>query len=413
VAVTVFTHARLVDGTGADPVDGAWVRVSGDRITGVGTGPAPGGADRVVDCAGRVLMPGLIDAHGHLAAVEFLDRLDRMPRAVFAARVYAELADTLARGFTTVRDAGMLDAGFRDAVAAGLVPGPRLFVSNGPLSQTGGHGDGRPGWAHGPQPVTDGLYWPGLVVDGVAQARWAAREVFRCGADQVKVMASGGCASPTDDVTHTQFSDEELAAIVGEARARGSYVLAHAYNPASILACVRAGVRTVEHGNLMDEEAAHAMAAAGTFLVPTVATYELLARDGADMGMPANQVDKIRVVLERAYDGLRLARDAGVRIGSGSDLLGRHQPAKALELELKARVLGPMGAVVAATATNAEIVGMGADLGTVQEGRIADLLLVDGDPLDDVAVLQRPEALHLVVQGGRFAADRRPDTSVV
>lgn len=153
------------------------------------------------------------------------------------------------------------------------------------------------------------------------------------------------------------------------------------------------------------------MAAAGTFLVPTIATYELLARDGADMGMPANQVDKIRVVLEKAYDGLRLARDAGVRIGSGSDLLGRHQPARALELELKARVLGPMGAIVAATATNTQIVGMGGELGTVQEGRIADVLLVDGDPLDDITVLQRPEALHLVVQSGRFAADRWPEAA--
>lgn len=405
---TVLAHARLIDATGGDPVDDAWVALDGDRISDVGTGGPPAGGS-VVDCAGRTLMPGLIDLHAHLSVVEYLNALDAMPRAVFAARVFAEMKDTLGRGFTTIRDAGMLDAGFRIAVDRGVVPGPRLFVSNAPISQTGGHCDEREGWYGGdPLPPTDGLYWRGIIADGVPEVRRATREVFRRGADQVKIMASGGCASPTDDVTHVQFSDDEMAAIVWEASARGSYALAHAYNPASILSCVRAGVRTVEHGNLIDEESAAAMVAAGTYLVPTITTYELLAADGPHMGMPANQVEKIKVVLERAYDGLQLAVDAGVRIGSGSDLLGRHQPHKAMELELKSRVIGPMAAIVSATATNAEIIGLGEDLGTVRPGRIADLLLVDGDPLDNITLLQRPEALHLVVQSGRVVADRRP-----
>ncbi len=409
MSATYLIHATLVDGTGRDPVPDAWVRAEGGLVTAVGTGEVTCGAAEVVDCAGRTVMPGLIDAHAHLGAIDYLDKLLAGPRALYAAAVFREIESTLRHGFTTIRDAGYTDAGFRLAIESGAVPGPRLLVSNGPLSQTGGHSDFRRGHEREPVAMFDGLVWTGIVADGVEQVRRAAREVLRAGADQVKVMASGGCASHGDEVTDTQFTREELAAIGYEARARGRHVLAHAYNPAAIANAVAAGVRSIEHGNLLDEASAALMADRGTYLVPTIATFRLLSADGLAMGMTPVQVAQINTVLDSAFTSLRIAMDAGVRIGSGSDVLGRHQPRKALELELQAQVMGPLAAIRAATATNAEIIGRGHDLGAVREGYVADLLVVDGSPAEDIAVLQDEDALHLVLQSGRIAVDRRPE----
>lgn len=404
-----LTHATLIDGNAEAPLEDAWVRIEDQHIVEVGSGPAATGDARVLDCAGRSVLPGLIDAHAHLGATDYLTKLTSGSRAEYAASVFAEQRSTLAQGFTTVRDAGHTDAGFRRAVENGLVPGPRMLVSNGPLTQTGGHADLRPTEARDPQVAFDGLVWPGVVADGVEQVRWAAREVLRAGADQVKVMASGGCASHGDEVTDTQFTPEELAAIVYEARARGRGVMAHAYNPQAIRNAVLAGVVSIEHGNLLDEESASLMAESGTFLVPTIATFELLAGGGLEMGMTEVQVRQVNDVLALAYSSLALAMDAGVQIGSGSDVLGRYQHRKALALELQAKVMGPMGAIRAATATNARVIGRGEDLGSIAPGYVADLLVVDGTPADDITCLQRPEAIHAVFQSGRLAVDRLPE----
>lgn len=406
---TYLVHADLIDGSGKEPVPDSWVRIEDGRITAVGTGAVSSGTAEVIDCSGRTVLPGLVDAHTHMAAVDYLDRMQDGPRAVYAAEVFREIESTLRQGFTTIRDAGHTDAGFRTAIEKGLVPGPRLLVSNGPLSQTGGHADMRRGHEREPAVMFDGLVWSGVVADGVEQVRWAAREVLRAGADQVKVMASGGCASHGDDVTDTQFTREELAAIVHEAKARGRFVLAHAYNPDAITNAVEAGVRSIEHGNLLDEATAALMASRGTFLVPTIPTFQLLSRDGLEMGMTPVQVDQIDTVLGSAFTSLRIALDAGVEIGSGGDLLGRHQPRKALALELQARVLGPLGAIRAATETNARLIGLGDRLGVLAEGYLADLLLVDGSPAEDITVLQRGEAIHAVVQSGRLTVDNRPE----
>lgn len=411
MTATVLTHASLIDGTGREPVPDAWVRIEDGLVTAVGTGPVTCGDAEVVDCAGRTVMPGLIDAHAHMGAVDYLDRLLEGSRAQYAAAVFREIESTLRSGFTTIRDAGYTDAGFRLAVADGTVPGPRLLVSNGPLSQTGGHSDLRRGHQREPAVMFDGLVWTGVVADGVDQVRRAAREVLRAGADQVKVMASGGCASHGDDVTDTQFSREELAAIVYEAGARGRPVIAHAYNPGSIANAVQAGVRSIEHGNLLDEASARLMAERGTFLVPTIATFRLLSEDGLAMGMTREQVDQVHTVLDHAYTSLEIATAAGVRIGSGSDVLGRHQPHKALELALQAKVTGPLEALRSATSVNARLIGRGDDLGTVAEGYVADLLIVDGSPAEDIAVLQDGTAVHAVLQSGRVTVDRRPETA--
>lgn len=406
MATTYLLNARLIDGTGRDPVDRAWLRLEGDRIAAVGDGPAPSTADgRVIDCAGRTVMPGLIDCHTHLAAGDYLNQVHLLSKPVLAARAFNAIRNTLESGFTTVRDAGFTDYGFKDAVKQGLVPGPRMLLATGPISQTGGHSDFRTREEDALR-TTDGLYHPGVVADGVDGVRRAAREVLRRGADQIKVMASGGCTSPTDDVDHPQFTAEELAAVVYEATVRDTYVMAHAYTPASIQSCVRAGVRSIEHGNGVDEATAVMMREHGTFAVPTIATYEMLAADGSAGGMPEDQIDQVKRVLAKAYDALELLRDTGVHIASGSDVLGPHQHLKAYELELKARVLGPMGALVAATKTSAELLGLAEEIGTLEEGKVADLLVFDGDPLDDIKTLQDVARMHLVLTNGEVAVDR-------
>jgi imidazolonepropionase-like amidohydrolase len=406
VVTTYLLNARLIDGTGRDPLEGAWLRLEDECIAEIGTGASPKNAGaRVIDCGGRSVLPGLIDCHTHLAAGDYLNQVHLLSKPVLAARTFTAIRTTLENGFTTVRDAGFTDYGFKDAVAQGLVPGPRMLLATGPISQTGGHSDFRTREEHALR-VTDGLYHPGVVADGVDQVRRAAREVLRRGADQVKVMASGGCTSPTDDVDHPQFTRDELAAIVYEATVRDTYVMAHAYTPTSIQNCIAAGVRSIEHGNGVDEESAVMMRESGTFAVPTIATYEMLAADGGAGGMPADQVDQVKRVLAKAYDALELLRDVGVNIASGSDVLGPHQHLKAYELELKARVLGQMGALVAATKTSAELLGLDHRIGTLEEGKLADLLIFDGDPLDDIKLLQDTARIHVVMTSGKVAIDR-------
>ncbi len=404
----LFEHAQVLDCTGRDPQPERAVLVENGRIAKIGAaGSLRRRADRVVDCAGRTLMPGLIDAHAHLALVDFeVSSAQRQAPAVYALRVTRNIEATLAAGFTSVRDAGGLDWGYKDAAARGLIRAPRLFICNSWISQTGGHGDFRRENDTRAPPYNPGVYCPSLVVDGPERVRWAAREVLRRGADQVKVMANGGAVSPTDDMWSTQFTVEELGAAVAEAKATGKYVMAHTYTPQSMRNCVEAGVRTLEHGNFLDEATAPLLQTSGTYLVPTLAVYELIAAEGREHGVPENSVRKIEEALTEAYTSLEIARDAGVAIGSGSDLLGLHQPLKARELRFKARVLGAMGALVASTATNAGIVGMGDALGTVEEGKLADLLVVDGDPVAEIGILEEAERIRMVVLGGEPVVER-------
>lgn len=405
-ASVILANARLIRADGSDPDDNVFIRVDGSRITKISRNPLPVGNATVLDCAGMTVMPGLIDSHTHISAGDYLNKVHLLPTAVNAARGFRALSECLDYGITTIRDAGFTDYGFKQAVQEGSAEGPRMRLAIAPLSQTGGHSDFRTR-EEADYRRADGIYHPGLVADGPDACRRAAREVLRRGADQIKIMASGGCTSPTDSVDHPQFTDEEMRAIVYEARAQEKYVMAHAYTPQSILACVAAGIRSIEHGNGVDEEAADAMRESGTFAVPTVATYELLLRDGLAGGMPEDQITMVKKVLGTAYEALEILRDRGVKIASGSDVLGPHQSFKTYELELKARVLGPMGALEAATRTNAELIGLDQDLGTVEEGKLADLIVLSRDPLSDIASLQDKSTFHLVLSEGRILRDRR------
>jgi imidazolonepropionase-like amidohydrolase len=403
-ALTVLTGAFLIDCTGADPREGAAVVVEGERIKDVilsgRVGPIPGEVT-TLDLQGRTLMPGLTDAHVHVCAVEAntAEQHRMHPPSLIAAKTLRRIEQALLQGFTTVRDAGGADYGFREAVATGVYPGPRLLVSGRVISQTGGHGDKRRR-AEAVEPIDACLGMVGVIADGPDEVRKATREQLRRDVDQIKLMASGGAMSPSDELDTTQYTVEEMRAAVEEARAVGKYVLAHAYSGAAVRAAVAAGVRCIEHGNLLDEAGARAIREADAYLVPTMVTYEAIAREGKTHGLSAHQIAKIEQAREKSVAGLAQAYRAGCRIGSGSDLLGDMAAYRAMELPLKAQVMTPMEVLRSATAVNAEIFRMADRIGTVEPGKYADLLVVDGNPLRDLRVLQKPENLRLIMKGG-------------
>jgi imidazolonepropionase-like amidohydrolase len=405
----VFEHATLLDCTGREPQTESRVVVEDGRILRIGTSRGPAGPRdaRVIDCQGRTLMPGLLDAHVHLAALDLDAEVEvALPPAVIAMRIAKIIEATLDAGFTTVRDAGGLDWGFKEAVRLGLIRGPRIFISGAFISQTGGHGDHRPRTSRATFPAVPGLTFESILADGADAVRGAAREVLRRGADQVKVMASGGAASPTDELDHVQFSVPELAAAVDAAGAVGTYVLAHAYGPRAIQNCLKAGVRSIEHGNFLDEATADQMLAApDVFLIPTVITYELLsAREPGD-GWTPDMARKIRQGLTGAYDSLGLAYEKGLRIGSGSDVLADMQGEKGKEIACQARVMGAMNAIIAATRTNAALMRIEKEVGTIEEGKRADLIVLDTDPLADPGVFADANHVRMVMRGGDVVKD--------
>jgi imidazolonepropionase-like amidohydrolase len=379
------------------------VVVENDRIADVlpsGRVGALTGPVTTLDLKGRTLMPGLTDAHVHICAVEanILEQHRLLPPSLVAAKALRRLEQALMQGFTTVRDAGGADWGFREAVNQGIVAGPRLLVSGQFLSQTGGHGDARRR-AEVIPPVEGCLGMIGAIADGPDEVRKAAREQLRRGVDQIKVMASGGAMSPADELDTTQYTVAELRVAVEEARAANTYVLAHAYSGKAVRNAVEAGVSSIEHGNLMDEAAARALKAAGAFLVPTMITYEAIWREGKAYGIGEHQLQKINTAREKSVESLALARRVGLAIGSGSDLLGDMMVYRPHELELKAQVLAPMEALVSATRTNAELFRMQNRIGTVEPGKYADLLVVKGNPLTDLRLFQNPDNLLLIMKG--------------
>jgi imidazolonepropionase-like amidohydrolase len=402
--ITVFTNAFLIDCTGKEPVDGAAVVVEGERIKDVirsgKVGSLKGRVD-TINCKGKTLMPGLTDAHVHVCAVDanIPEQHRNNPPSLVAAKAMRRIEQALMQGFTTVRDAGGADYGFREAVSSGLYPGPRLLVSGRALSQTGGHADKRRR-AEWMAPVECCVGMVGVIADGPDEVRKAAREQIRHDVDQIKIMASGGAMSPGDELDTTQYTVEEMRAAVEETAAVGKYVLAHAYSGTAIRNAVSAGVRCIEHGNLLDAAGAQAIKKAGAFLVPTMVTYEAIWREGKSYGIGEHQVQKINVAREKSVEGLTQAYRAGCKIGSGSDLLGDMQAQRAVELELKAQVMKPMEVLLSATQINAQIFRMEADIGSVEPGKYADLLVVKGNPLKDLRLFQNQDNLLLIMKGG-------------
>ncbi|HKB55125.1 MAG TPA: amidohydrolase family protein [Ramlibacter sp.] len=402
----VFVNGRLLDPLQPELIDGMQVLVQDGILREVSDRPIKAASATVVDLRGRTIMPGLIDLHAHVMATQLnLAALVHQPNVFVTLRAIPLLKAMLRRGFTTVRDAGGAGLPLKQAIEEGLTQGPRLFVSGRALSQTGGHGDMNPrsdfiGAGHCPTCVRAGAI--SRVVDGVDAVRRAVREELQMGADQIKIMASGGVASPTDPVGAFGYSEDEIRAVVEEARGRATYVMAHAYTPAAIERAVRCGVRTIEHVNLVDAPTAAAMAAHGAYAVPTLVTYEALASEGAKLGLPPESVSKIAGVKDAGLRSLEILRQAGVRIGFGTDLLGESHRLQSDEFRIRAQVLPAQEVIASATTTAAEVLGMQGQLGRIQNGAIADLLIVNGNPLADPGCLAgQGDCIALVMKAGR------------
>lgn len=381
------------------------VLLEGRRIAAVGPGLAAADA-RVVELGGRTVMPGLIDCHVHVCADGMVSYPTLFPSLV-TARAARLLNETLLRGFTTIRDMGGADAGLRRAVEDGLFAGPRMFVSGRPLSQTGGHGDMRKPADACPACALRAEANMMVVADGVDGVRRAAREEIRRGVDQIKIMASGGVSSPADPVDYDQYALDEIAAVVDEATRAGKYVAAHAYTPTAITRAVGSGVRTIEHGNFLDEAAAALMAARGAILVPTLVVYRRVVQHAAEVGISAFHLEKAREVLATGARSLEIAQRAGVRMALGTDLFRAPKQYQAEELLIRAEAMPAAEVLRQATIHGAEVVRMQGRLGRVAEGYLADLLVVEGDPLADLRVLQDQGAqIAMIIKDGAFVKDR-------
>jgi imidazolonepropionase-like amidohydrolase len=399
----VFANGAVLDGTSKVRREDHHVLVEGDRIKEVSDRPIKSAAAETIDLAGRTLMPGLIDAHVHVIAVDAaLARLAEQPITLVSLQAGRVLEGMLARGFTSVRDAGGGDGGLAEAVAQGLVRGPRLFPSGQALSQTGGHGDLRPR-TRSVVSCACCEYGAGLarIADGVDECRRAARDELRKGATQIKIMASGGVASPYDPIWNLQYSDDEMRAIVEEARAWHTYVLAHAYTPEAIRRSIDNGVHSIEHANLIDAPTAAHVAAANGFVVPTLVTYDALYRFGREFGVAEGSLAKLADVREAGLRSLEILQQAGVKIGYGTDLLGPMHKHQSREFVIRAEVMAPFEVIRSATIVNAELLNRSGELGVVAPGARADLIAVDGDPLRDIALLDgQGEHISVIMKDG-------------
>jgi imidazolonepropionase-like amidohydrolase len=386
-----------------DPAEGNYgegdIRCADGRIVEVGTGlTAPD--VRTEDIRGAVVMPGLVDAHVHVTALTAdlgsISALSPTYVAAHSARIMGQMLD---RGFTTVRDAAGADYGLADAQTEGLIRGPRLLFGGRALSQTGGHGDARSRGTHrhDDHPCCAGL---SRIADGVDAVRTAARDELRKGAHHIKVMASGGVASPTDRIDSTQYSAEELRAVVEEAEAANRYVAAHAYTARAVNRALELGIRSIEHGNLLDDRSIELFGARDAFLVPTLVTYWALKQEGREHGLPESSWRKVDEVLGAGLAALERAARGGVKLVYGSDLLGGMHRHQKHEFRLRAEVQPPLDVIRSATSIAAELVNMTGEIGTLRPGAYADLLVLDGDPLADVGALVEPKHLRHVVQGG-------------
>lgn len=404
----VFRNANLFDSTTGTLKPETTIVVEDGMIDAVTQGPLSVNDAQSHDLAGRVVLPGLIDAHVHVTAtISDFFKLSMMPQSLVTAQTSDVLEAMLMRGFTTVRDAGGADAGLVQAIEQGHFAGPRLFIAGRALTQTGGHGDARPAFFSGMNCACCGAVgMVGLIADGVSEVRRGARNEIRNGANHIKVMAGGGIATPNDPLDGTQYSIEELTAIVEEATAARTYVMAHAYSPEAIQRAVRCGVRSIEHGNLIDEATAQLMAQRGTYLVPTLSTYAAIGRNGTKLGWSAAMLAKTDRVKNQGIEAMRIAQNAGVKIALGSDLLGDMHACQYEEFTLRQAVMKPADILRSATSVNAEMMNQTGRIGVIAKGAHADLLVLDGDPLADLGILQQPDTLRAVMKAGKFVLNR-------
>lgn len=400
----LFENATLLDTATGRLLPDHTVLVTEGRIAEVSDRPIRTGTAEKIDLRGRTLMPGLCDAHVHVTQLSsdttFLRTAAPSYVSAQASRVMRQMLD---RGYTTVRDAGGADYGLADAVEDGLFCGPRLLFAGHALSQTGGHADQRGKGENLINFCPECVGRGGRVCDGPDEVRRAARDELRKGAHQIKIMVSGGITSPLDKVEHPQFTDAEIRAAVEEATARGRYVMAHAYTADSIARAVRCGVRCIEHGNMIDEAAADAVLEHDAFLVPTLVVSWAMAEHGEAIGVPAMFQSKVRDVWEAALRGLEIAHRKGLRMAFGTDLFGKLHDYQSYEFTLRAQVQPAADILRAATVRCAELFQMEGEIGVIAPGARADLLVLDGDPLRNLGLLQEQgRHFEAIMKGGLF-----------
>ncbi len=397
----LLTNARVLDVRAGELREAAQILIKDGKIAAIGAG-LPAGAADTIDVGGKVVMPGLCDMHVHVtAATADLSAIRHWSPAYVTAHAAKILEGMLMRGFTTVRDGGGADWGLAKAVDEDLIAGPRIFFCGHALSQTGGHGDMR---SSGDDGVGYGWLTPGLgwVCDGVSALRRACREEVRRGAHHIKLMVSGGVASPTDRIDSTQFSEEEIRAAVEEAEAANLYVMVHAYTARAINRALRCGAKTVEHGNLLDEASIDLFLENDAFLVPTLSIYQALADEGVEAGLPEELYNKVFDVLDAGKRALDMAYSGGVKMAYGTDLLGQMHRRQLDEFAIRGEIIPAIEVLRAATCNGADLLGRTGELGEIVEGAAADLLVPEGNPLDDVSVMTTPETnLRLIMKSGR------------
>ncbi|MEQ8690235.1 MAG: amidohydrolase family protein [Pseudomonadales bacterium] len=359
-------------------------------------------ADTLIDADGQFILPGFIDAHVHfrLATLNFA-RLARWTEVEFGMVMARLSSETLARGFTTVRDLGGDIVGLRRAIAAGMTRGPATVHANLMISQTGGHGDVESGVLPVPDCACQMRHSAfGIVADGPDAVRKAARHVLRAGADFIKIHVSGGVATPMDPLDCTQYTAAEIQAAVQEARNRKTYVAAHAYTPEAITLAVENGVKCIEHGNLIDEPTARLMAEHDVWLVPTLVTYQGMAEEGKRLGFPERNLQKNEAVLAAGLESLAIAERAGVKMGWGTDLIGETQAMQRQEFAIRAQVQSAEAILHAMYVMNPMILRKADEIGRLAPGMTGDAAITPINPLENISALADEGAISQVLQRG-------------
>ncbi len=407
----LFKNFELLEPAFGELRGGYHLLVEGETVKELATTPIKAPDASVIDCGKRTLMPGLIDSHVHAIHSEVNIRaMEALPLTLITARAATRLRAMLDRGFTTVRDTGGADWGIKTAIETGHITGPRLYIAGQSIGPTGGHSDSRRRTSfkfNGECQCCNGLQFKAAVADGVDEVRKSAREQMRQGADHVKIMMSGGVASPYDPLDSLQFSDGEVSAAVEEAAAFGRYVCAHAYSAEAITRAARLGVRTIEHGNLIDDASAKAMSGKGMFLVANLVTYYAMKDRAAQFGMSGESLAKNELVLQGGLKSLEICKRHGIPVAYGSDLLGELHWDQSKEFTIRQEVVSPIEIIRSATTVGADVLRMPGKVGTLQPGAFADAILVDGNPLKDLALLgDQGKHLPLIMKAGVLHKNR-------
>ena len=407
----LLTNARIFDGYSEECAEHASVLIESGSICEVSDRPIKADKAQRIDVAGKTLMPGLIDLHIHAyfsdLNAKVVDGRDAPYRTAYAIK---KLGHALDCGFTSVRDIGGGDYPLAAAIEDKLIRAPRFFYAGKVLSMTGGHVDYRtPNEAqhtHG-YCSCGSMNWGGVVVDGVDECLKATREELRRGAHCIKIVASGGVMSPTDPMWMNQFREDEIRAIVNECRERRTYVSAHCHPISAIRRSIEFGVRCIEHATLIDSETAAFAAERNAYIVPTMSVIFATMEQGERLGMTPDSMAKLKVAHDGALGGLDHMRTAGVKIGYGTDLLGATYDQQCREFDIRAQVFSPIEMLRQATSMGAEILMQEGKLGCVAAGALADLIVVDGDPLRDIGLLAASgRKLDLIMRAGEIVKNR-------